>query len=126
MNTNKNEMDLIYLKGFLDSLSYINTFTNDGKNYYVELIDKYESNYQATLRNYFNIKNWEIETEIMPGDWRLNLQREIIPFFDHVIVETVKSSLKDEVPNTDNNAFNELIENKIQQIRQNVDFHIYY
>ncbi len=120
------ELNLMYIKGFLDSLAYINTFTNDGKSYSVEFIEKFGNDYQSTFRNHYNKKYWEVETEKISGDWRLNLQNEIKPYFDQVMVETIRYFSKDEKETLDYQVFENLIESKTQMMRKEMNFHIYH
>lgn len=118
MEKEQAELKLIYLKGFLDSLSYINTFTNDGKSYNIKLIEKEGVDYQSIFRKYFNKKSWEIKTEILNGNWRKILQNEIIPFFDQIIFEAIR--------NIDKNLSEDSLGIIINDIRKNIDFHIYH
>ncbi len=85
---------LIYIKGFLDSLAYLNTFDNDGKTYIVELLEKVNNDYQDTLRKRFNVKNWIIYTEKVNEDWRIVLKKELRPYFDQIIVEVFSKTNK--------------------------------
>ena len=126
MNKENRELDLMYIKGFLDSLAYINTFTNDGKSYDVEFIEKFGDDYQSTFRNHYNKKYWEVETEKIGGDWRLNLQNEIKPYFDQLMVETIRFFSKDEKEIFSHQEFESLIENKTQMMRKEMNFHIYH
>jgi hypothetical protein len=79
--------NLIYIKGFLDSISYLNTFDNDGKTYSVEIIEKVNSDFQDTIRKRFNVKNWLITTEFITDNWRTVLKKDLRPYFDQIIVE---------------------------------------
>jgi len=103
--------NLLYLEGFLDSISYINTFDNDGKTYTVELVEKVNSNFQDTIRKLHNVKNWIITTELIKDNWRETLKRDLRPYFDQIIVEVFKKtnqiSLFDEKGNI-NQQVNEL------------------
>lgn len=126
MNKENRELELMYIKGFLGSLAYINTFTNDGKSYSVEFIEKSGNDYQAIFRNHFNKKYWEVETEKISGDWRLNLQNEIKPYFDQLMVETIRFFSKDEKETLSYQAFESIIESKTQMMRKEMNFHIYH
>ena len=81
---------LIYLQGFLDSISYLNTFDNDGKTYRIELLKKVNNNYQDTLRKYFNVKHWMVSTELVTSDWKTVLKTESRRYFDQIIGEVFK------------------------------------
>jgi hypothetical protein len=109
----ENYENLIYIKGFLDSISYINTFDNDGKTYFVELIEKVNCDFQETLRKRFNVKHWEIKTEFK-YNWRSTLKSDLRPYFDQIIKEvylkTNVETLFDEKGSPKHN-YQELIDN---------------
>ncbi|MBO9731450.1 MAG: hypothetical protein J7623_22610 [Chitinophaga sp.] len=91
---------LIYLKGFLDSISYLNTFDNDGKTYAVGMIEKVNADFQDTLLAHFNKKNWLVTTTLITGNWREVLRKDLRPYFDQIIAEvftkTNRTTLFDE------------------------------
>lgn len=84
--------NLIYIKGFLDSISYLNTFDNDGKTYTVELLEKVNADYQDTIRKRLNVKNWLVKTDLIAGNWRDVLKKDLRPYFDQIIVEVIHRS----------------------------------
>ncbi len=125
--TEKNHFDhhhLIYLKGFLDSISYINTFDNDGKSYLIEILEKVNDNFQDTIQKRFKVKNWKITTELVASDWKLFLKKESRPYFDQIIGEvfqkTNKDLIYDEKGHYRKNA-DQLIENVKQDSRFYID-----
>jgi hypothetical protein len=115
--------DLIYLKGFLDSLAYMNTFTNDGKTYTVELLDKVNYNYQDTFRKRFNKKHWLVETQLINENWRQFLKDNLRPYFDQIIREVYLKINKKDIYN-EKGHLKEGVEESIDKIRLDIDFHI--
>jgi hypothetical protein len=114
---------LIYINGFLDSISYINTFPNDGKTYKVAIIDKIDNEIQATLRDYFKVKNWIISTENIDNDWRNVLKKELRPYFEQIIEEVYKITNKG-ILYDENGRLRENAINLIDKVKQNSQFHI--
>lgn len=68
---------LIYIKGFLDSISYLNTFDNNEKTYTVELIEKLNLSFKDTLRKKnLMLKNGMVKTEFIKENWREILKKD--------------------------------------------------
>ncbi len=78
---------LSYLNGFLEAIAQINSFENDGKTYYIKLLDKINDDIQATLRNHFEVKNWIIDYQLIDEDWKIIFERELLSYFNQINVE---------------------------------------
>ena len=115
--------NLTYIKGFLDSISYINTFDNDGKSYTVELIEKVNNDFQDTLRKRFNVKKWEITAERITENWRNVLKTDLRPYFDQIIKEVYTKTNK-QILFDENGGLKQNYQDLINKVRLDGNFYI--
>ncbi|WP_163410806.1 hypothetical protein [Flavobacterium ajazii] len=115
--------NLNYIRGFIDSISYINTFHNDGKSYTVELIRKVNSDFQDTIRKHFNKNKWLVKTEPVVTNWRDVLKKELRHYFDQIIAETFIKTNR-QILFDERGHYKQGAEKLIEKIRLDDDFYI--
>ncbi len=80
----------------LDTIATINSFSNDGKTYYITLLDKEENDISQTLKKHFNVKNWTFDLTKPSAAWNAVLRDELIYFFGQYIWQAKSRFLENE------------------------------
>jgi hypothetical protein len=75
---------ITYLNGYLDAIASLNSFVNDGKTYYIKLLDKVNNHIQDTVRQHLNVKTWIINYEVIEEDWKIILKKELHSYFGQI------------------------------------------
>jgi hypothetical protein len=103
---------LLKLNSYLEAIAAVNSFTNDGKTYCIELLDKINNNVQDTLRNHFDVKLWTITTTPVEENWKDVFNKELHGYFFQYVGEMIVQSDRqkyDALRDTDPKTFIEVI-----------------
>jgi hypothetical protein len=79
----------------LQVIGEINSFCNDGKTYYIALLDKIENDPTLTLRKHFEVKNWTFDLKEMNRNYQEILKQELLGYFGQYLLQAKMPYIKD-------------------------------
>lgn len=80
----------------LNIIAQINSFVNDGKNYYISSLGKEYNDISKTLQKHFNVHSWTFDLKAVATDWRETLKHELIWYFGQYILQAKQSFIQNE------------------------------
>ena len=89
----------------LDTIAIINSFVNDGKTYYISLLNKIDEDIEKTLRNHFNVKNWTFDLNSDDQNWKEIFNKELLFYFGQYILQAKSPYLSKEYEGLRNEQF---------------------
>ena len=106
----------------LGTIAILNSFINDGKTYYIALLDKEENDITLTLRKHFNVKSWIFELKEISTDWNTLLKDELLWYFGQYILQAKTPYIKSEYEGKNNEEFIGISKKLILESQTNCEF----
>lgn len=78
--------DISYLEGYLNVVTTLNTFCNDGKDYSIHLLNK-DIDINTSLQHFYQVKGSHFISESIVGNWTEILIEELRPYFCQMLTE---------------------------------------
>ncbi len=77
-----NKEIVIFINGFLNSIACLNSYSDDGKTYYIALLEKLNNSYQDTIRKHLNVTQWNTNTKKLYENWKVLLKKDLFDYFN--------------------------------------------
>jgi|GEM_PF-4486398 len=106
----------------LEIIAILNSFVNDGKTYYIALLDKEENDITLTLRKHFSVKSWTFDLKEISTDWNTLLKNELLGYFGQYILQAKEPYIKSEYEGKSNEDFADISKRLIIESRTNCEF----
>ncbi|RAW00751.1 hypothetical protein [Pseudochryseolinea flava] len=106
----------------LETLAILNSFIDDGKTYYIALLNKEENDITLTLRKHFNVKRWTFDLKENPTDWNVVLKDELLSYFGQYILQAKQPYIKNEYEGKRNDEFDDISRRIILESQTNCEF----
>jgi hypothetical protein len=117
---NKEFITAINIK--LETIALINSFIDDGKTYYIALLDKEENDITISLRKHFNVESWTFKTDEVLEDWKIVLKKELLGYFGQYLLDAKQPYIKSEYEGKRNDEIDEIGRKIILESRTNCEF----
>jgi hypothetical protein len=116
------EKSIAIINAKLDIIAILNSDTNDGKSYYIALLEKEQNDITQTLRKHFGIYSWTFVLNEISSDWKLLLKDELLTYFGGFILRVKQPYINSEYDGKPNDEFDSISKKIILESHSNCEY----